>query len=498
MDKQQIIEFINEEVVVCLDTNVYLNIYEYNPHVSDAYVDMANEVLDYLVLPSTVEREFRKNHRTCKGRQSKKFSNIESKFGSSITSMSTKLVKQFEILNDFAFPNVDRLQSDVESKIEELTSIIEDYVTENHVVEEMTDRFTDDDRVESLVQELIKKNRILEPMKVEKIYEICEEGEKRYKDKVPPGYGDLKNKTGVRLYNDLIIWKEILEYCKMNKKNLIFVTDDVKPDWYHLSGECLGQFRHELVKEFNDKTGHLMIGMTSKSFFEAVSEKYGMKIPSIVESVLDFDIDNYIEYLLDDSLEDSIRESLSYSDEEFVNIDSLTNYGGSSFEYEDINEFEYKECIFEGCFDNNAIYTLRFAVKATISTREYWGRDDDTKETILSDKHFSDIEGEIYVELTRLVDTYLDSIIEDYDYDKFIIVRGDLSEIYNYYEDDLCVECGRSIGEVSHYSGGMVCTSCAVVDFDGDICPCCGRKVPFKYMAGNGFCITCSQENPNL
>lgn len=40
----------------------------------------------------------------------------------------------------------------------------------------------------------------------EEIYQICEEGERRYKTdpQTPPGFKDAKNKDGVRKYSDLI------------------------------------------------------------------------------------------------------------------------------------------------------------------------------------------------------------------------------------------------------------------------------------------------------
>ncbi len=58
----------------------------------------------------------------------------------------------------------------------------------------------------------------------------------------------------VRKFGDLILWKEILE--KLNtegKRPVIFVTEDVKPDWWEINGddELVGP-RQELINEFND------------------------------------------------------------------------------------------------------------------------------------------------------------------------------------------------------------------------------------------------------
>lgn len=72
------------------------------------------------------------------------------------------------------------------------------------------------------------------PFHYKDFLEIVKEGEVRYRHFIPPGYMDLrtKEKDGVRIYGDLVIWKEILQYSKLNQKDILFVCDDVKEDWY--------------------------------------------------------------------------------------------------------------------------------------------------------------------------------------------------------------------------------------------------------------------------
>lgn len=59
-----------------------------------------------------------------------------------------------------------------------------------------------------------------------------------------------------------------------------------------------------------------------------------------------------------------------------------------------------------------------------------------------------------------------------------------------------CMQCGRDMcGESVFYNyfDEPICQQCAVADSHGDICPHCGKKVPFDYMAGN-FCRKCVEE----
>lgn len=93
------------------------------------------------------------------------------------------------------------------------------------------------------------------------ILKITLEGKHRYEFKIPPGYEDLKDKIGTQIFGDLIIWKQMLEYAKENKKNIVFICNDVKEDWWHLASDRKGEKkkgngpRKELIKEMKDYSG---------------------------------------------------------------------------------------------------------------------------------------------------------------------------------------------------------------------------------------------------
>jgi hypothetical protein len=70
------------------------------------------------------------------------------------------------------------------------------------------------------------------------------EAAERYKQEIPPGYLD-KNRHG-----DFIIWKEMMKLAQDNGLPVIFVTQDVKEDWFkRVSGKTVGP-RPELLEEF--------------------------------------------------------------------------------------------------------------------------------------------------------------------------------------------------------------------------------------------------------
>src|SRR5690606_8660652 len=69
------------------------------------------------------------------------------------------------------------------------------------------------------------ENKITNPYDANKLNDIYKEGEERYKHKIPPGFEDEKNKDGSRKYGDLILWKQVIDIAKEQKRPVIFITD---------------------------------------------------------------------------------------------------------------------------------------------------------------------------------------------------------------------------------------------------------------------------------
>ena len=85
---------------------------------------------------------------------------------------------------------------------------------------------------------------------------------------------DKDQKKGTQIYGDLIIWKEILQYASNEKRDVVFICDDIKEDWYICDDkkECFTP-RHELLKEFHDTTGQFCWIYPLRNFIDKL-EKY--------------------------------------------------------------------------------------------------------------------------------------------------------------------------------------------------------------------------------
>lgn len=58
------------------------------------------------------------------------------------------------------------------------------------------------------------------------------EAEERFKNKIPPGYADQKQKTIPECYGDYIAWKQLIDIASEKKCDVILATDDAKDNWW--------------------------------------------------------------------------------------------------------------------------------------------------------------------------------------------------------------------------------------------------------------------------
>lgn len=496
-------DFIENNAIVVFDTNVYLNLYEYSPEVADKYIEAINFIEEYIYMPNTVYREFLRNHNQCRGRQKKKFRNVPNELKKLTYKLREQLNKQLNILEKFKFPKIEELKNESLNKVSDVESTFEKYLKEDDVYEVINNKFLEKDKIYDLVNNIVQDLRVFKEPTLDDIYKICQEGENRYLKKIPPGFKDAKNKDGIDKYNDLIIWKEVLKYCKNNNKNVIFVTDDVKEDWWEKDGENL-KFHSSLVEEFIEVTGKNILPLNSQQLFEALGELYEISIPDTIQTVLKYSEKKYVSelYKRSDLIYD-IQSEVVNSGELYVNTDTLSCYDGSYFEMDDeFNNIELLDYELEDYEDGIAKYIIELELSVKAKSRNYCGRDEDTREVILSPNYYiHDLKGKATIEVAREVDfDNIDEIVSEVNYSEVNISELQLEEVQYIYSDDLCIECHQRIGTQPYGdTGEMLCDVCAEVqDEYGFICPGCGFKKPYSDSAGNGYCIECTNASDYL
>lgn len=133
----------------------------------------------------------------------------------------------------------------------------------------------DEDPVYSELSNLIA-GRIGDPLPTDRLETIPSDAQARYEQQVPPGYGDA-GKEGNRQYGDLIIWYQMIDHVSQTHRPLIFVTSDVKDDWFwRIGGRTIGP-RPELIREMQDKTSVPFYAYATDRFLEMARAHLGLQ-----------------------------------------------------------------------------------------------------------------------------------------------------------------------------------------------------------------------------
>lgn len=117
--------------------------------------------------------------------------------------------------------------------------------------------------------------RITDKPSESRLNEIFKDGKSRYERLIPPGFEDRKKPDDSRTYGDLTAWLEMIRYAKDNSiTSLIYVTDDLKDDWWwRENGRIVGP--HPLLVQEMLDNGVAYHQYTSESFLKFASEEIG-------------------------------------------------------------------------------------------------------------------------------------------------------------------------------------------------------------------------------
>jgi hypothetical protein len=193
---------------------------------------------------------------------------------------------------------------------------------------------------------------------------------------MPPGYMDEAEKdkelekgkiednfqNRIRKYGDFFVWKEILDLGKKNsRKKIVFITNDVKEDWWIIKGENKKpiKMREELFKEFVEITRNDSIEFLSLPDFYSLFSKYYKICDN--KTQMELEMQNYANahiltkhrQVLNEEIDNRIRElGIAYIDSRLI------DYSISDCEISDIT-IKNVDIHFD---DETAFYNITFVV----------------------------------------------------------------------------------------------------------------------------------------
>ncbi|HDR9511801.1 TPA: DUF4935 domain-containing protein [Burkholderia cepacia] len=211
------------------DANALLNLYRYTDGTRETFIQTLEALASRVWIPYQVGLEFFQNRIQVMSTAISGYSKLRNELEKARAELGT-------ILNGFRrHPgiNVEEISKALDETFWGLKADLEkqenehpDWITgQDPVLERLTGVF---------------EGRIGEKPEAAAYDSLIAKAKARFESSTPPGLRD-KEKGGIQQYGDAILWLEVLEKAATTKTAIIFVTDDVKDDWWQrVGGKTIG------------------------------------------------------------------------------------------------------------------------------------------------------------------------------------------------------------------------------------------------------------------
>lgn len=260
-----------KDALFVFDTNTLLNMYRYSRPTVTNYVNVLKKLKksNQIWIPYHVGYEFYENRISVINEYKNSYDNILTIIGKTKSDIKVKY-------KDHPFLDMDKLQQDIARSLENVEKTVNeakanhpDWTKNDDVLKEINALF------ESCVGIQYSETTLT------KIYE---EGKDRYINKIPPGFKD-NDKPEPKKYGDLIVWYQIIDKAREIKKPIVFVSGDIKEDWWLINnGERLMPLPR-LKREMLDKANVDFHIYTADKFLELHKSESGDINKSTIDEV---------------------------------------------------------------------------------------------------------------------------------------------------------------------------------------------------------------------
>ena len=256
-----------ESGLIVLDTNALLHLFRYSASSRDELLELLKKYQDRIWMPHQVGSEFHRIRLSVPVKEHESFAHVESVLQTS----RARILQSLDALERPALEaaRIEKLAKKHLKKIERgLRKIKKDHVDAVLSKEAHAQTFA---TVSTLYE-----GRVGPAFDDARIKQTATIGAERYRRKVPPGYAD-QSKDESRKYGDLVLWLQMLDEGEARSLPMLFITDDLKVDWWDLSGGSPSGPRAELVEEYYQATDKRVHFLTPRDFL-AEAKNRGEKI----------------------------------------------------------------------------------------------------------------------------------------------------------------------------------------------------------------------------
>ncbi|MFI9403661.1 PIN domain-containing protein [Nocardia sp. NPDC052316] len=275
---------------IALDANVLLSLYRVNGSQRAQILSVLGKIGDRLWIPFQVAYEYQKNRLKTAWDVNADLDEVERMPETAMRSIAEFVQQTLEERSLVAKRKVrdremrEAIQRHFREAQEELIALSEKYreklesefgsLRSTHALE-----FSEvqvDDPVRAALDALVSESNTGAPLSVEESEKKRAIAQRRMEEGIPPGYKDYKKKPDP--LGDCLIWFELLEHAKCTQKKMLFVTDDVKEDFYvQLHGRTIGP-RIEMVMEMATECGQSYHQTTLEGFLRSANTYLDAKV----------------------------------------------------------------------------------------------------------------------------------------------------------------------------------------------------------------------------
>lgn len=238
-----------EDPIYAFDTNVLLDVFRSSEDGYKELIKIFTKLKEQIWIPYQVAMEYHKN------------------LNKTIRDQYKKYDKPLEYLRNFE-ESVRKTREHPFIEYEKEINVLRKRLNEGK--EKLKNLISKNTKADE-ISKILGKN-IGDKFTEDELSKLYKEADDRYRDNIPPGFED-ENKSTKNKYGDFIIWKELLEKSKTDKKNIIFVTNDTKCDWFVSYIEDSKMPHPFLKKEFREITQNDIYIYTLDNFLKELNKR---------------------------------------------------------------------------------------------------------------------------------------------------------------------------------------------------------------------------------
>ncbi|MEQ8467513.1 PIN domain-containing protein [Coleofasciculus sp. E1-EBD-02] len=255
-----------QEAIFSFDANILLNIYRYSSETKERLFEIIEHLIERIWIPHQVAYEYQKERLKVISQQSQPYDEIRKLLDDELEKLKKKLGEYSKRHSFTDCVDSKKIIQTIERANKRVYKILEEG-------REKYPDLLDDDKFRDKLTNLLE-GKVGKPYSNEELDKIYKDAKKRFEKDQPPGYMDDRGKNKKdepEKYGDVVVWYQLIDYAKSQKKALIFVTDDQKEDWWlKHQGKTIG-VRPELVQEMVEKAGVNFYLYTGDKFLEYAS-----------------------------------------------------------------------------------------------------------------------------------------------------------------------------------------------------------------------------------